>query len=75
MENMENELKICAEVHRKINSRVVISDEELQIAIKHYKKVVKFLMTINDKIYQLFLVHINSDLMTLVQFSEARKKG
>ena len=32
-------------------------------------------MTINDKIYQLFLVHINSDLMTLVQFSEARKKG
>ena len=38
MNNMEDELKICAEVHRKINSRMVISDEELQIAIKHYKR-------------------------------------
>jgi hypothetical protein len=71
---LEQELEICAAVNRKIHTDDSISDEELMIARKHFRKVQTFLEALNDRMFDLFTDHIRADLIRLDRFHKARRE-
>ena len=69
-----NELELCESVNQKLRDGDAITDTELAVARKHYRKVVSFLRALKERRYDLFLISLDDDLQKLDSYHESRKR-
>lgn len=69
-----NELEICENVNQKLRNGDPITDTELAVARKHYRKTVTFLRALKERRFDLFLVSLNDDLEKMDSYHESRKR-